>query len=98
MQEPFDKAGASSAPTAAGSGAPPATLPPELAALFHDLNQPLSAINNYAQAGTQLIDNGLADTAKLRELFGKIVAQCARASTLGQQLRASAARHTGKQA
>ena len=94
MQEPIDKASASAASTAAARDA----LPPELATLFHDLNQPLSAINNYAQAGTQLIDNGLADTAKLRELFGKIVAQCARATTLGQQLRAGAARHTGKQA
>lgn len=62
-----------------------------VAQLLHDLNQPLSAINTYAQAGVQLIDNGMDDTARLRELFGKIVAQCARANALSQELGKAAA-------
>lgn len=56
---------------------------------FHDLNQPLSAIGNYAQAGAHLIDNGLADPAQLKELFGKIAAQGTRATALAQELRAA---------
>lgn len=62
---------------------------PELSRLFHDLNQPLSAINNYAQAGTHLIDNGLGDPERLKELFAKIAAQSSRAATLAQELRAT---------
>jgi hypothetical protein len=71
----------------AAAGDARAELHPDLSRRFHDLNQPLSAISNYAQAGSHLIDNGMADTAKLKELFGKIVAQSARAATLGQELR-----------
>jgi C4-dicarboxylate-specific signal transduction histidine kinase len=57
-----------------------------VAQLLHDLNQPLSAVNTYAQAGMQLIDNGMDDTARLKELFGKIAAQAARATALGQEI------------
>lgn len=67
------------------------TSKPDLSRLFHDLNQPLSAIGTYAQAGMQLIDNDLADSARLRELFGKIAAQGARATALAQELRAASA-------
>lgn len=84
MQEP-------EAHSPGGTAASQAALAPELSRLFHDLNQPLSAIGNYAQAGTQLIDNGMTDVAKLRELFGKIAAQCARATALGQELRKAVA-------
>ena len=62
-----------------------------VAQLLHDLNQPLSAISTYAQAGVQLIDNGMADTARLKDLFGKIAAQCARANALSQELGKAAA-------
>ena len=55
-----------------------------LAQLIHDLNQPLSAINNYAQAGIQLIDNDLSDQARLKELFGKIAQQSGRATQISQ--------------
>ncbi len=68
-------------PKTAGSGEGPA-----LSRLLHDLRQPLSAINTYAQAGAQLIDNGMADTARLKELFGKIIAQSERATALSQDM------------
>ncbi len=57
-----------------------------LSQLVHDLNQPLSAVSTYAQAGIHMIDNGLADTARLKELFGKIATQCGRATALSQEL------------
>lgn len=59
-------------------------LPPSQ--LLHDLNQPLAAINNYAQAGSHLINNGKADPALLQELFSKIVVQSSRAAVLSQEL------------
>lgn len=57
------------------------------AQLLHDLNQPLSAINTYAQAGMQLIERDLADPARMKDLLGKIAQQCARATLLSQDLR-----------
>jgi signal transduction histidine kinase len=65
-----------------------------LAQLVHDLNQPLSAINNYAQAGIQLIDNGLANDARLKDLLGKIAQQCQRATALGGEIRNAGAAAT----
>jgi C4-dicarboxylate-specific signal transduction histidine kinase len=62
---------------------------PESAQLLHDLNQPLSAINTYAQAGLQLIEKDLADPARLKDLFSKIAQQCARATVLSKELRQS---------
>jgi C4-dicarboxylate-specific signal transduction histidine kinase len=59
----------------------------DAAQLLHDLNQPLSAINTYAQAGIQLAGQELADPARLKDLFGKIAQQCARAAVLSQSLR-----------
>lgn len=65
--------------------------------LVHDLNQPLSAITNYAQAGVHLLDNNLADAARLKELFEKITVQCGRATVLSQKLgSAVAAAPSGK--
>jgi C4-dicarboxylate-specific signal transduction histidine kinase len=54
--------------------------------LLHDCNQPLTAIGNYAQAGCQLIDQGLSDPARLRQLFEKIAQQGDRASALTREL------------
>lgn len=65
---------------------------PSLSRLLHDLNQPLSAINNYAQAGAHLIDNALAEPARMKDLFDKIVAQCARATALSQEISKALAR------
>lgn len=63
-----------------------ATQSPPLSRLLHDLNQPLSAISSYAQAAIQLIDNHLADEARLKELFTKIAAQSTRATALSQEM------------
>jgi signal transduction histidine kinase len=54
--------------------------------LLHDLNQPLTAIGNYAQAGCQLLAQGMNDPVRLRALFEKIVLQGNRASTLTHEL------------
>jgi hypothetical protein len=72
--------------TARGEAAVLPENSPTLSKLLHDLNQPLSAINNYAQAGSQLIDSGMADLPRLKDLFAKIVAQSSRATGLSQQL------------
>ncbi|MEY4642899.1 MAG: hypothetical protein RLZZ227_2893 [Pseudomonadota bacterium] len=67
-------------------GAAVPAAPPSLSRLTHDLNQPLSAINNYAQAGIQLIDNGMGDLPRLKQLLEKIAAQCGRATALSQEI------------
>jgi signal transduction histidine kinase len=58
----------------------------ELRRLLHDFNQPLTAIGNYAQAGCQMIDQGMNDPARLRALFEKIAQQGSRASALTREL------------
>lgn len=68
-------------------GQPQAQLFPPVSRLLHDLNQPLSAITNYAQAGSQLIANGAVDGERLKSLFDKIAQQSARAAALSQDLR-----------
>lgn len=57
--------------------------------LVHDLKQPLTAIGNYAKAGSYLIDAGLSDTARLKELFEKIAVQCERGTCLSRELGAA---------
>ena len=65
----------------------PAPVPDEdILQLIHQLNQPLTAISNYAQAGQQLMESGKADTQLMAELFGKIIAQCSRTFIISQQL------------
>ena len=58
----------------------------EVHVLLHQLNQPLTAISNYARAGSQLIESGMADTARLKELFEKIATQSGRTTALSQEL------------
>lgn len=85
------------APTATDGGQTASPASPALSQLardLHDLNQPLSAINNYAQAGLQLIDNGRGDIARLKDLFSKIVAQSARGTALSQQMSKTLARES----
>ncbi|HEY0963418.1 MAG TPA: histidine kinase dimerization/phospho-acceptor domain-containing protein [Pseudomonadales bacterium] len=72
---------------AAAATQPPSARRPDVSRLLHDLNQPLSAISNYAQAGSHLIATGAADTDRLKSLFDKIVQQSARAAALSQDLR-----------
>jgi hypothetical protein len=57
--------------------------------LLHQLNQPLTAISNYARAGIQLIDNGMTDAARMKELFEKIATQSGRTTALSQDLGAA---------
>lgn len=57
--------------------------------LLHQLNQPLAAIGNYAQAGCQLLDSGQGDPVRLRALFDKIAAQSRRTVDISQSLKAS---------
>lgn len=54
--------------------------------LLHQLNQPLTAISNYALAGCQLIDQNMVDPNRLRELFDKIARQSSRATLLSREL------------
>src|SRR6187549_1264184 len=54
--------------------------------LLHQLNQPITAIGNYAQAGIQLIDQGMSDSARLKELLEKIAAQSARTTACSHDL------------
>jgi C4-dicarboxylate-specific signal transduction histidine kinase len=62
----------------------------ELRRLLHLLNQPLTAIGNYAEAGRQLIDQGMSDPARLQELFEKIARQSSRAGVIAQDLGSAA--------
>lgn len=52
----------------------------------HQLNQPLTAITNYAQAGFQLIDQGMCDSEQLHELFEKICRETNRATIISREL------------
>lgn len=74
-------------PTAADRGQPRTMASSHASQLLHDLNQPLSAITNYAQAGSHLIANGAVDTERLKSLFDKIVQQSSRAASISQDLR-----------
>jgi signal transduction histidine kinase len=58
----------------------------DLARIIHDLNQPLTAINNYAQAGCFMIERGVPDPDRLQELFEKIARQSSRTFEISQQL------------
>jgi len=85
------------------SGAPPAALHGRLlhvsrmatigemaAGVAHELNQPLTAITNYAQACTRLLRNPQADPAELTQALTEITAQAARAADIIRRLRALA--------
>lgn len=54
--------------------------------LLHDVNQPLTAIGNYAHVGQQLLTQGSPDPARLLSLFEKINQQAQRAQTLSRQI------------
>ena len=57
-------------------------------ALAHELNQPLSAIAGFVEAGAALIDRGEARTPKAREFMDKAVAQTRRAGDVIRRLQA----------
>ena len=58
----------------------------ELPELLHRLNQPLTAIGNYAQAGSAMVAAGMADREALMALFDKIAQQARRGSDIGREL------------
>jgi len=62
----------------------------------HELNQPLAAISNYAQACVRLLDRGEYDKADLRSAMQEIIAQTARAAEIIRRLR-SLARNTNNE-
>jgi len=56
-------------------------------AIAHEINQPLIAIQNYAQAAKRRLEGNDDDRAKLVELFGKIENQAERAGTITTRVR-----------
>jgi signal transduction histidine kinase len=56
-------------------------------AIAHEVNQPLIAIQNYAQAAKRRLQEGSEGRSKLVELFAKIEGQAERAGTITQRIR-----------
>ena len=56
--------------------------------IAHEINQPLIAIQNYAQAAKRRLQNDVDDKPKLIELFAKIEGQAERAGVITQHVRA----------
>jgi signal transduction histidine kinase len=64
------------------------------AAIAHEVNQPLMAIENYALAARRRLEAGaVADGSKLRDLLDKIGAQAARAGDVLKRLRSIVKKH-----
>jgi two-component system sensor kinase FixL len=55
--------------------------------MAHELNQPLTAVTNYLEAGRHLISLGTAGPARIADLMNKAVAQAQRAGEVIRQLR-----------
>jgi C4-dicarboxylate-specific signal transduction histidine kinase len=72
-----------------------ATIGEMAAGVAHELNQPLTAIANYAQACERLLASAEADPADLREALRQITAQTVRAADIIRRLRALARSHQG---
>jgi signal transduction histidine kinase len=56
-------------------------------AIAHEINQPLLAIQNYAQAAKRRLEGNLDDKPKLIELYAKIERQATRAGAITQRVR-----------
>lgn len=63
-------------------------------AIAHEINQPLIAIQNYAQAAKRRIKNNVDDKPKLIELFAKIEGQAQRAGNITQRVRSVVGRNS----
>ncbi|MBN50454.1 MAG: hybrid sensor histidine kinase/response regulator [Spongiibacteraceae bacterium] len=57
------------------------------AGIAHEVNQPLTAVSNYARVAQRFLDNSEIDRKKLAEVLEKIVIQAQRASDVIQRLR-----------
>jgi two-component system sensor kinase FixL len=55
--------------------------------MAHELNQPLTAVTNYLEAGRQLLATGAGSRERLGEIMEKAVAQAQRAGEVIRQLR-----------
>jgi two-component system sensor kinase FixL len=69
------------------SNSPPASAP-DLSALLHELNQPLTAILSNAQAGQRYLASTPPDLGELRNIFVDIVADDKRAALLIKRIAA----------
>jgi len=65
-----------------------ATIGEMAAGIAHEMNQPLTAISNYARACERLLVRPDADLAEVREALQQICAQTTRAADIIRQLRA----------
>ncbi len=63
------------------------TLGEMASGLVHEINQPITAINLYAEAGLTRVHNGALGPDAAREILEKITAQSARANTIIQRIR-----------
>ena len=63
------------------------TLGEMAAAIAHEVNQPLTAISSYAQAGRRLLETGLTDAGTLAETLDKVSGQAQRAGDVIRGLR-----------
>ncbi|HET8710214.1 MAG TPA: response regulator [Spongiibacteraceae bacterium] len=57
------------------------------AGIAHEVNQPLTAVVNYAQVGRRMLEHGTLDRDKLTDLLEKVNTQAVRASEVIRQLR-----------
>ncbi|HSY05995.1 MAG TPA: ATP-binding protein [Steroidobacteraceae bacterium] len=75
-----------------------ATIGEMAAGVAHELNQPLTAIANYAQACSRLLARPGADPAVLQQALTEITTQAARAADIIRRLRALASRQQSERA
>jgi two-component system, LuxR family, sensor kinase FixL len=64
-----------------------ATIGEMAAGVAHELNQPLTAIANYAQACSRLLGRPGTDASELQQALGEITAQAVRAADIVRRLR-----------
>ena len=60
--------------------------------MAHELNQPLTAVTNYLEAGRQLLAAGVGGPERLNEMMEKAIGQAQRAGDVIRRLRGWSAR------